>query len=577
MKAALNRLLQPRGSVRRSILLLIGLALVPLMILGVARSLVVLDRDRAAVEAQLSERALSTARAESEVLTTARALLTLLSDSTDVQAGGPACSMALAQASSGFSAFSNVSRFDANGALLCSSTQPTPLASVVGQPWWPVADTAGKFFVSGPHWGTMSQRKVLVAVLPVHAPGDAKGSSRFQGVLTASIDLGWMQRSLRSRTLQSDAVSLVLDGEGKPLLSSEPVSFSALDIRLQSGAILEVRDAEGHRWSYAVAPLVTSFDGRNALHIAYAMPHAILFSWSWWQAGLIATTPFFAVLLASIAIWFGSSQLILRWLTSLRLLAERFAAGDYHARDASFCHAPQEFQALANGLYRMSEAVQARDIDLRAALEQQQALVREIHHRVKNNLQVITSLLNLPSTDLDGEAATAFIEKTRLRIATIALVHRLLYEAGELELLSSRTLFGDLCGLLRRTYRDRPEIELNCDFAESPLQLDTAVSISLWLVEAVSNAMLHAFPKPARGRIETRFTICHGQGLLTVAEDGIGFAVAGGAQSGRGQIGRGLRMLAGIGKQMGGQTTIQSAPETGTMLSLAFPLPIGSD
>jgi len=559
-----------RTTVRRGFLLLLIVALVPLMLFGVGRSLMELERVDHYVEEQLTERAIAVAKSEKDVLTTARELLSLLAVNTDVRSGGILCSMTLADVTNGFAAYSNLSHFNADGSIACSSTQPLPQVTVAQQPWWPIADTAGTFFVSGPHWGTMSERRVLVAVLPMHTT-----DGRFEGVLTASIDLGWMQSSLRSKTLQEGAVSLVLDGKGAVLLSSSPVNLPPLDVAVSAGMINQIRDAEGRRWSYAVAPLVSSFDGRNALNIAYAMPREKLFSWSWWQAGFAAATPLIAVLLASIAIWLGTNRLVLRWLGALRRLAHRFAAGDYRARGQDFDTAPQEFRSLAAAFYRMGQSVERRDGELRAALEQQQQLMREVHHRVKNNLQVITSLLSMAPDAAGGagsEATAAFIDKTRLRIAAISLVHRLLYEGGELSTLSSQKLLGEVCALLRRTYSNRPNIEIGWELADTELSLDTAVPVSLWLVEAVSNAMLHAFPSGKPGSILCTFELQNELALLTVAEEGCGFE----SEAARQMQGRGLRILSGIGRQLVGNTKITSAPDEGTTVILTFPLPAAS-
>lgn len=552
--------------------MLLVLALLPLLALGVGRSVVQLQRNQAMVEARLSEQAATTARVEAEVITTARAILTLLADNVDVLSGGLLCDIALDRVSNGFVAFSNFSRFRADGSIACSSAQPLPDVSVSGQPWWPTAlkhsgrpgATQGKgFFVSGPHWGTMSNRRVLVAVLPVHMLDGA-----FDGVITASIDMGWIESSLKNRRLGDGAVALILDGAGRPLLSNRPVSFGAMEIGPRSEPVGELTDADGRRWTYAIAPLVSSFDGKQALHIAYAMPETILFSWTWWQAGLSIAQPLGAVLLVSLVIWFGTNRLVLRWLHKLRQLARAYSAGNYRFRRTDFADAPREFRVLAAALYTMGDSIDRRDSELRAALEQQRVLVREIHHRVKNNLQIVMSLLSVQSEKLESGDARAALSRTKLRISTLALVHRILYESGEETKVSSAGLLGEVAALLKKEFRGRPHITMDSAFDSCEIDLDSAIPLSLWLIEAASNAWLHGFPEERPGTIRISLTCHQTEAHLLVEDDGVSFV----PDPERKSQSRGLRLLNGMAKQLGGVTELTSTPGEGTKILLRYPL-----
>ncbi len=552
-----------RSTVRRSFLLLLVLALLPLLALGVGRSVMQLQRNQAMVEARLSEQALTTARMEAEVVTTARAIVTLMADNADVLSGGLLCDITLGRVAEGFAAFSNFSRFRADGSIACSSTHPLPDASVTGQPWWAAAPKTKGFFVSGPHWGTMSNRKVLVGVLPVHTSG-----GDFDGVITASIDMGWIERTLQGRNLGDGAVALILDGAGRPLLSNRPVDFGTVDLQLGPRKLGGLTDGDGRRWTYAVAPLVSSFDGKQTLHIAYAMPHTQLFSWTWWQAGLSVAQPLIAVLLVSLAIWFGTNRLVLRWLHELRRLANAYSAGNYRVRRADFRQAPSEFRDLAAALYKMGDSIDRRDTELRSSLEQQKLLVQEIHHRVKNNLQIVMSLLSLQNEKLEAGDAYEAIARTKLRISTLALVHRILYETGEETTVSSARLLGEVAVLLSKEFRGHTHVAMDFAFDGCEIDLDSAIPLSLWLVEAASNAWLHGFPDERNGKIRISLACHETEAHLRVEDDGVSFV----PDPDRKSQSRGLRLLNGMAKQLGGVTEVTSTPGEGTTIVLRYPL-----
>ncbi len=90
--------------------------------------------------------------------------------------------------------------------------------------------------------------------------------------------------------------------------------------------------------------------------------------------------------------------------------------------------APTEFRLLGEGMSEMAAAIQERDRNLREAIAQKTMLVREVHHRVKNNLQIVMSLLSLQAGRVRDPAATEALRQARARINALALVHRILYE-----------------------------------------------------------------------------------------------------------------------------------------------------
>ncbi|WP_323002616.1 PAS domain S-box protein [Denitromonas sp.] len=158
------------------------------------------------------------------------------------------------------------------------------------------------------------------------------------------------------------------------------------------------------------------------------------------------------------------------------------------------------------------------------ALEEKTVLLHEIHHRVKNNLQVISSLLNLQARNADPSVSQALSE-SQGRVKAMALIHQLLYERNDFSQVDLATYLHRLCALLQESYRDGParfSLQVNAN-EEVHLSLQRAVPCGLLVNELVTNAIKHAFPDGRSGQIDvTLAPIDDNQCAITVADNGIG-------------------------------------------------------
>ncbi|MCB1910086.1 MAG: PAS domain S-box protein [Rhodocyclaceae bacterium] len=157
------------------------------------------------------------------------------------------------------------------------------------------------------------------------------------------------------------------------------------------------------------------------------------------------------------------------------------------------------------------------------ALEEKTVLLHEIHHRVKNNLQVISSLLNLQSRGASGDVAAALAE-SQGRIKAMALIHQLLYERKDFSSVDIAEYLRRLCGLLSESYRSvRPRFRFVLEAEEGVcVSLKRAVPCGLLVNELVTNALKHAFPEPRTGQVLVSLQRDDDGFTITVADDGIG-------------------------------------------------------
>ena len=159
-----------------------------------------------------------------------------------------------------------------------------------------------------------------------------------------------------------------------------------------------------------------------------------------------------------------------------------------------------------------------------ASLEEKEALLKEVHHRVKNNLQLITSLLNLQAARITDPAVAALFEESRDRLRSMALVHENLYRLGNFAYVDMKAHLEGVCAHLFRAYAPRGGgVALSTDIGDIQLDLDQAVACGLIVNELVSNALKHAFPDGRRGTVTISLQrLDEGRCLLRVQDDGIG-------------------------------------------------------
>ena len=206
-----------------------------------------------------------------------------------------------------------------------------------------------------------------------------------------------------------------------------------------------------------------------------------------------------------------------------------------------------------------------------AALEEKEQLLRELHHRVKNNLQLISSLLNLQAARTSDPAVAELFAESRNRVRSMALVHENLYRAGTF----ARVAMGDhvraLCSHLVRAYGGaQHRSTLQVDVADVELDLDRAIPCGLIINELVSNALKHAFPGGRTGTVRVELQ-AHGIGryTLSVADDGIGLAA--GAETGDTL---GLQLVRDLADQLRGRIEVTS--DGGTRILIKFGVPSGT-
>ena len=202
---------------------------------------------------------------------------------------------------------------------------------------------------------------------------------------------------------------------------------------------------------------------------------------------------------------------------------------------------------------------------IKASLEEKDMLLREIHHRVKNNLQVISSLLNIQANHIQEPRLREPFNESRNRVRAMALIHEKIYQSGELAYVEFGRYLQSLVTHLLNLY-GRKDISFSLEADKVHLDIDTAIPCALIVNELVTNALKHAFPDGRVGamRIELR-TVNESSVVLSIRDDGIGFPEEIdflNTQS------LGLQLVCSLVEQVDG--TIKLARDGGTSFTITF-------
>ena len=210
------------------------------------------------------------------------------------------------------------------------------------------------------------------------------------------------------------------------------------------------------------------------------------------------------------------------------------------------------------------------ETELRASVREKDVLLREIHHRVKNNLQVISSLLNLQLASEPTAPARKNITDSQARIQSMALVHRLLYQSKDLAHIDFAEYLRRLTQRLAEAYNVRPDrVAISVEATPVRLDIDHAIPCGLIVNEIVANSLTHAFPDNRRGHIWIELAREGTQLALTIRDDGVGIPATidlASAQS------FGLQIARTLTEQLDGEITLVRDGGGGTTVRVTFPI-----
>jgi PAS domain S-box-containing protein len=247
--------------------------------------------------------------------------------------------------------------------------------------------------------------------------------------------------------------------------------------------------------------------------------------------------------------------------------APRFEEDGDFAGFIGSCTDVTEQRLARDALGQLTVELENRVRERTAIAQEREVLLREVHHRVKNDLQLISSLLNMQARRLTDPESVEALAQCQSRVHTIALIHEYMYQSENLARLPlSRNIRGLAANLLRAVGPPDLPIELEVSVEDDlELPVDRAIPCGLILNELMTNALKHAFPAGRAGKIQVELRRAGPLHIaLTVSDDGVGLPAQ--QESGNGSLG--WRLVRAFADQLGAELSVSSG--LGTRVHVVF-------
>ena len=535
-----------------------AIALLPVLLLGVAQSTISFHKEGQERRASLmaaADRSVAAARGRLD-----GAIVVL--ETVTPETVGVECAPRLRELMARSPGMLNMVRLDRAGRVACAADSVMGDAGGARASWFKrLASGERSVMEAAPPSGYVGQPALLVATQAIGPKGE------FEGALAAFIALSSLRPEM-DQTAPLDTQVALIDSDGHFLSRTKPDAFTALprewapSVQGKGAYLYYGHDGEGVQRVFTITPLLG-----HDLYAVLSAPSPSPFSWA--RLNLLSSVlfPLIAFLATLAAVWVAADRVIVRWLHYVERVAAIYAKGRFTVRLLQAEKAPPEIRELAETLDAMAETIVARDASLHESLAQKDALLREIHHRVKNNLQVITSLLSLQQRAMSDPSAREAMSDTRQRITAMALIYRALYQGPDLRRVELKGFLEELIAQQIVSDQDSTgSIRTEMEADDLVIHPDKLAPLALFAVEAISNAQKHAFAGRG-GTLRVMFHVNGEDADLQIADDGDGAGPA------RQASGVGRTLMAAFARQLHGRCEIVTNEWGGCTARLTFPTP----
>lgn len=479
-----------------------------------------------------------------------------------------------------FPAFTSLTLYDVRGTAICTTSEAELPFRVDNTSWFQEAQSE-KRFVLGRYMVGQSGRPLLAAAYPV-----LDAAEQFKGLVALGIDLRWLDFLGKTVRLPDNATITALNEEGELLShnsagvlkegskSQLPPSQRALrQMSAISSGTLRAEDVSNSPRIYGVQKTTSG-------NVIIAVGQTPYLGYARYRDALLntLTAPLLVLFLALVAAAYASEAFVTRYVRSLAQTAEAIEEGDFSAR-SGIPYGKYEIGRLAAAFDSMADSIEKNQEELENLVEEREFLIRELNHRVKNNLQIVLSMLRSGGgRESTPQEAQARLKSLAGRVQTLAKIHQLLYQRYDTAVPPLASYVQQLTHLLGDFYRTQVgPAQIDAEVSAVDLTIGQCISFGLILNELVANAQKHAFPEGADGgRIGIKVLAESQEGIdcvhLIVTDNGVGLPPDFDLADARSM---GSRLIRGLAQQLHGEVWGERL-NPGTAMHLRFPARAGA-
>lgn len=435
--------------------------------------------------------------------------------------------------------------FDGDGLPLCGIDSPIDLAAT---PEWIEFAAKGDFTLGPPREAPGTGQLIIPAYHPIDTP-----DKRFAAI-AAGIDVGVL-KALAAPALEGNlgAYPLALIGNGGSVVMLEDDSNTDWLPRThgvllgQSPGTKRSTAIDGREYYYITNPI-----SAGQLWAVMGIPDPPVWKQIFSGKNVVTLAPVALWLIAVSVVFFAMDRLVTRHINDISRIATRIGRGELDIQIRDFDDAPAEVKRLGDAVRMMAHNLLEREGRLRELLQSQRSLLLEVHHRVKNNLQMISSLVNMQLRRSGTEGESDALQIVQDRIHSLALVHQNLYATERLDHVALDELLRDLCAHLTASLsKEDQKIEFDLALDHVTVDAEVATPVALFLTEALSNVFKHA-SKDEGGESRIRITL---EGLEDRFRLRVRNPTAPKPEDGGDYEGLGSRLMRGFAAQLGGSAS----------------------
>lgn len=383
-----------------------------------------------------------------------------------------------------------------SGIMTCHSGEGT--VDFSGSPTWERAAAEPRDRISVSTQGRVSEDWVLIASVPVFREREFAGYASVSVPYSeiAETDLPVLLGDTGPVVLATfngdgEVITVVGDTDGEPDL---PAGMTFDDLRARAGTAFEARDPSGAHKVWAVAPVVPGT--LYALGVFEPIDTRVFGAFIV-PAGLFPVLMWLATLGVS---YLALNRLVIRPIRHLGRQMHHFATSRSLPPPAPYRDTPRELAEIEYDFREMATAILQDEAALEDALRDKAMLLKEVHHRVRNNLQMISSMISMQLRRIGDSAGAGALERLQNRILSLAAVHRALYESEDMSHVPVDKLLREIFDQQTADIEDHDALDVQLDIEPLGLVPDQAVPLALLVAEALANAVEH-LPRDKRGRL----------------------------------------------------------------------------